>query len=105
MNFFTSSNSVAVLGSQMLMLVAFSEPFFGLMIVIEGIFYGIGKTRSIFVIETFSMWGVRIVSTFICVKLLGLSLTAVWLCMIADNVCKAVLLLVEYLRNKRKYKL
>lgn len=104
MTIFTSSANVAVLGSKMLKLVAFSEPFFGLMIVIEGIFYGIGKTKSIFAIETFSMWGVRIVSTFICVKLLHLSLTAVWLCMIADNVCKAILLLIEYIRSKQKFK-
>ena len=102
MNFFTSSSAVALLGADMLRLVAISEPFFGLMIVIEGIFYGMGRTRSIFVIETFSMWCVRIVSTFICVKVLGLSLTAVWLCMIADNVCKATLLLISFIKQERK---
>lgn len=104
MKLFTSSMDVASLGSQMLRLVAFSEPFFGLMIVIEGIFYGLGKTKNVFVIETFSMWGVRILSTFICVKMLGLNLTAVWICMIADNVVKAVLLLVSFLRMKRQEK-
>lgn len=102
MCFFTSSDRVALLGSEMLRLVAFSEPFFGLMIVIEGIFYGIGRTKSIFGIETFSMWGVRILSTFICVKVLHLSLTAVWLCMIADNVCKAVLLLIAYMVKRKE---
>ena len=94
MNIFTSSSNVALLGSQMLKLVSFSEPFFGLMIVLEGISYGMGHTKNVFWCEAFSMWGIRIVSTFVCVKILGLSLTAVWLCMIADNVCKAVLLLI-----------
>lgn len=97
MNIFTSSPNVAELGSQMLRMVAFSEPFFGLMIVIEGIFYGVGKTRDIFLIEAVSMWGVRIASTFVCVKIMHLSLYAVWMCMIADNVCKAVLLFLVYI--------
>lgn len=94
MSIFTSSDRVAFLGSQMLKLVAFSEPFFGLMIILEGVSYGLGKTKHVFICETFSMWGIRILSTFICVKIFALSLTAVWFCMIADNVCKALLLLL-----------
>ncbi|MBO4953513.1 MAG: hypothetical protein J6C99_11495 [Lachnospiraceae bacterium] len=39
-----------------------------------------------------SMWGIRILGTFLCVNVFGLGLKAVWLCMIADNICKAVLL-------------
>ena len=38
--------------AEMLRLVAFSEPFFGLMIVLEGILYGMGRTRGAFLIET-----------------------------------------------------
>ncbi len=94
MSIFTSSARVAVLGSEMLKLVAFSEPFFGLMIVLEGVAYGMGRTKGVFIIETFSMWCVRLISTFVCVKVLGLDLYAVWMCMIADNICKAVLLAV-----------
>lgn len=92
MQIFTNSMEVARIGSQMLKLVSFSEPFFGLMIVLEGISYGMGKTRHVFVCESISMWGVRILGTFVCVKILGLGLTAVWICMIADNICKSLLL-------------
>lgn len=92
MKVFTPSTQVALLGSRMLKLVSFSEPFFGLMIVLEGIAYGMGKTKSVFACESGSMWAVRILGTFICVKILGLDLTAVWICMIADNICKAVTL-------------
>lgn len=101
MGFFTSSGAVAQIGADMLRLVAFSEPFFGMMIVLEGIFYGMGRTRNVFVIETFSMWGVRIMSTYVCVKIMALSLTAVWMCMIADNVVKAVLLLISFIKGKK----
>ncbi len=97
---FTSSGQVAGLGAEMLKLVAFSEPFFGLMIVMEGIFYGLGRTRYAFAVETFSMWGIRIFFTFLCVKIWGLDLRAVWYCMIGDNVCKAILLALPAMTGK-----
>lgn len=94
MQIFTNSAQVAFIGSRMLKLVSFSEPFFGLMIVLEGISYGMSKTKHVFWCETLSMWGVRIVFTYVCVKLLRLGLTAVWICMIADNICKSVVLYI-----------
>ena len=48
MKLFTSSAEVASLGSEMLKIVAFSEPFFGLMIAWEGICYGFGRTKSVY---------------------------------------------------------
>lgn len=101
MRVFTISADVASLGAQMLKLVAFTEPFFGLMIVIEGIFYGKGKAKGIFVVETASMWGIRILSTFLCVKVWGLGLREVWYCMIADNICKALCLTLLYVRDRK----
>ena len=102
MSIFTSSEQVTALGARALRMVAFSEPFFGLMIVIEGIFYGMGETRQPFVIESCSMWFVRILFTFLCVKVWHLGLFAVWGCMIADNVFKAVMLLVCFVRKHPK---
>lgn len=100
MQLLTSSSAVAALGARMLRLVAFSEPFFGLMIIMEGILYGLGRTRYAFIVETFSMWGIRILLTLFCVKLWHLPLLAVWCCMIADNVCKAVLLTIPVLSKR-----
>jgi putative MATE family efflux protein len=102
MRIFTSSDRVAVLGAKMLRLVAFSEPFFGLMIVYEGIFYGKGQTKGIFVIETFSMWAVRIFFTYMVVNVWKLGLTEVWYCMIADNVFKALALMIYYNKCKNR---
>lgn len=93
---FTSSKSVATLGSEMLRIVAFSEPFFGLMIVVEGILYGMGQTKPPFYIETIGMWCIRILFTFFCVSFWGFGLTAVWICMIADNIFKAVCLFAYF---------
>ncbi|MDE6026182.1 MAG: MATE family efflux transporter [Lachnospiraceae bacterium] len=100
----TNSEAVASLGSEMLKLVAFSEPFFGLMIVAEGIFYGLGKTKYTFFVETFSMWGVRIFLTSLVVPKWNMGLKAVWYCMIGDNICKAVLLMIPILLGRGLWK-
>lgn len=92
MSLLSTNVKVIELGTKMLKLVAFSEPFFGLMIVSEGIYYGQSKTRYPFIVETFCMWGIRILFTFLVVKVYHMGLTQVWYCMIADNVVKAALL-------------
>jgi Na+-driven multidrug efflux pump len=97
MQIFTSSNEVAQLGAQMLRLVAFSEPFFGLMVVCQGLFYGMGRTKNVFAVEAFSMWGIRILFTYLVIHVWHLGLREVWFCMIADNISKAVLLSVSLL--------
>ncbi len=102
MSFFTIDSDVADLGAQMLRMIALTEPFFGLMIVIEGIFYGQGKSKGIFVIESVSMWGIRIVFTFLVTHVWGLGLREVWYCMIADNVFKALSLFGIYLIQRRR---
>lgn len=102
MSLFTPSRQVVDLGGEMLRLVALSEPFFGLMVVLEGIFYGLGRTRYSFIVETMGMWGVRILFTFLCVRFWNLGLRAVWYCMIADNVCKAVLFAVPFLTKRSR---
>ena len=75
------------------------------MIIMEGIFYGLGRTQYTFLVETFSMWAVRILFTVFCVKFWHLPLQAVWVCMIADNVCKAVLLTIPILSKRFRKKL
>lgn len=102
MGLFTPSQPVVELGAEMLRLVALSEPFFGLMVVLEGVFYGLGRTRYAFAVEIIGMWGVRILFTFLCVEYWEFGLRAVWYCMIADNVCKAVLFSVPFLTRKSR---
>lgn len=105
MRLFISSEEAALLGAEMLKIVALSEPFYGLMIVTEGIFYGLGKTRYAFLTETLCMWGIRIFFTFLCVRLWGFGLREVWFCMIADNICKALLFTVPIASRRGRTKL
>lgn len=98
MRVFTNSPEVALIGARVLRIVAFTEPFFGLMAVLEGIFYGLGRTKYVFYIESFSMWCIRVFFTFLCVKIWHFGLDHVWYCMITDNICKATLLSIPFFR-------
>ena len=100
MRFFTSSEQVARIGADVLKIVAFSEPFFGLMVAWEGISYGTGRTRGVFIIEACSMWGVRILFTWLVIRA-GYGLDKVWYCMVADNITKASALTVYGLKRSR----
>ncbi len=102
MGFFTTDGEVIQLGSKVLKMVAFSEPFFGLYVISEGIYYGLGKTRYPFVIEFGGMWLVRILATFVGVHFFNQGLLYVWCCMIADNVLKAIFLTVPVPRLWKK---
>lgn len=105
MSVFTPSERVIELGSAMLKIVAFSEPFFGLMVVLEGIFYGLGHTKYAFFVETAGMWAVRILFTFLCVRVWKFGLSAVWYCMIADNICKALMFALPFIIKPKREKL
>ena len=102
MSLFSPSETVISLGAHCLRLVAFSEPFFGLMVAMEGIFYGTGKTLWPFIIETISMWGIRIAGCAIGINLFSFELSSVWYMMIIDNVVKALLLPLPFIFKRRR---
>ena len=99
MGLFTNDAAVIAGGVTVLRIVAVSEPIFGMSIILEGVFNGVGDTKAPFIIALVGMWGVRIVSTAICVKVLHLGLNAVWVCMVADNVTRGILLAIRYVRG------
>jgi len=82
---FSRDEGVIRLGTTVLRMVAVSEPFYGVPIVVEGLMQGVGKTTAPFVYNVIGMWAVRIVGTYICTKLLGMGLVAAWGCMIGHN--------------------
>lgn len=97
---FSSDDQVITLGSTVLRMVAISEPFYGVPIVIEGMMQGVGKTVAPFIFNVTGMWGVRILGTFICTHLLGLGLVSAWGCMIGHNLLLFVLFTAHYFSGK-----
>ena len=90
MGFFTPEDVVIEEGTRILRLIAFTEPLFGLMIVCEGIYYGLGETKFPFIIETIGAWGIRILFSTIAIKAFHTDLLGVWMCMAADNTFRAL---------------
>lgn len=100
MRLFSRDDEVVALGTTVLRMVAVSEPFYGVPIVIEGILQGVGKTVAPFVFNVLGMWCVRIAGTFVCTQLLGYGLVSAWGCMIGHNMLLFILFTVHYLRGK-----
>lgn len=100
MSIFTPDPQVVKLGGLALRIVAVSEPFFAVLVILEGIFSGLGDTKAPFFFSLFSMWGVRITSTWVCVVVLKLGLGAVWACMAVDNMTRFFLMMLHFLRGK-----
>lgn len=98
---FSDSEEVISLCSTVLRMVALSEPFYGVSLIIEGMLQGIGNTKTPFVFNIVGMWGIRIVGTFICINLLSMRLISAWACMIGHNL---MLFAAFTVYHKRKYR-
>ena len=100
MGLFSRDPEVILLGATVLRMVAVSEPFYGVAIIIEGMMQGMGNTMLPFLFSITGMWGIRIVGTFVCTQLLGMGLVSAWACMIGHNIVLFVAFLVCYLTGK-----
>lgn len=97
---FSRDESVIRLGTTVLRMVAVSEPFYGIPIVVEGLMQGVGKTTAPFVYNVIGMWAVRILGTWICTRFLGLGLVAAWGCMIGHNLLLFVFFIYHYFSGR-----
>lgn len=105
MQIFTQDQDVIVLGSTILRIVSVSEPLFGILIILEGVFNGMGDTKAPFIYSCITMWGVRIFGSVIMIYVFHLGIEAVWIMMVLDNVMRCILLTQRFLRGKWKYRL
>ena len=96
---FSNSAEVILLGSIVLRMVALSEPFYGVAVIIEGIMQGLGNTVIPFIFGIAGMWAVRIVGTFVCIKLLHMGLVSAWACMITHNLLLFSAYVIYYLKG------
>ncbi len=100
MGLFSADGEVISLGTAVLSMVALSEPFYGVSIIIEGMMQGMGRTKMPFATNIIGMWGVRIVGTFICTAVFGLGLVSAWGCMILHNLTIFTVFLIYYITGR-----
>lgn len=99
---FSRDERVIVLGTTVLRMVAVSEPFYGVPIVVEGMMQGVGKTVAPLCFNVSGMWAVRILGTFLCTQILGYGLVSAWGCMIGHNLLLFFLFGSYYLTDRWK---
>lgn len=102
MHLFTNDERVIEIGSRLLKIVAVNEPLFAAAIVLEGVFNGIGKTKTTLRISMMSLWIVRVAGTLLCLKVFNLGIYSAWICMIADNAVHCLLLACCYYKKVKR---
>ena len=100
MGLFSKDVLVIGLGATVLRMVAVSEPFYGVSIIIEGMLQGMGKTMMPFICNIIGMWGIRIVVTWLCTTFFDMGLVAAWACMIAHNLLLFAMFTAYYRSGK-----
>lgn len=100
MRLFTADMAVVALGATVLRMVAVSEPFYGVAVILEGMLQGVGDTMTPFYFNILGMWGVRILGTLLCTRLLHFGLVGAWSCMIAHNMLLFLLLTLHFRRGR-----
>lgn len=103
MSIFTPDLEVIKLGASVLRIVALSEPIYGVLVILEGVFNGIGDTKAPFVFSLITMWGIRVFGSWILVNVFYMGLTEVWIMMVLDNVVRCFLLLKRFKKEKWVY--
>lgn len=100
MKIFSRDATVIYLGTTVLRMVALSEPFYGVSIIIEGMMQGMGRTVMPFITNIIGMWVIRIGGTFICTQLLSMGLVSAWGCMILHNMMLFAVFSVYWMSGK-----
>lgn len=104
MSLFTPDQRVIALGIRVLRIVSISEPIYGILIILEGTFNGMGDTKAPFVFSLITMWGIRIFGSMLMINIFSLGLESVWVMMVLDNVSRCLLLSTRFLKGKWKYR-
>lgn len=104
MSIFTPDDRVVELGRRVLRIVSVSEAIYGILIILEGTFNGMGDTKAPFVFSLITMWGIRIFGSMLMINLFHFGLESVWIMMVLDNITRCLLLTTRFLKGKWKYR-
>ncbi len=94
----TPDPKVRLLGTQVLRIEAFAEPFYAASIVAAGALRGAGDTLIPSILNLISMWGIRITAAAFLAPRLGLH--GVWLAMCGELCVRGILFLIRLGRGK-----
>lgn len=93
---FSNDPAVISLGSQVLRIEAFAEPFFAIGSVVAGVLRGAGDTKWPFYISLAGMWMLRVPIAITLIQFFGWGLHAVWVGMALDLFCRGMISLWRF---------
>lgn len=102
LSLFTPDAEVIALGTVLLRILAVIQVPYMVSMIDSGALRGAGDTKVLFYITLMSMWGVRVLGATICVKVLGLGVPFVIICMDADNIVRMICFRIRFLQGKWK---
>lgn len=92
----TPDGEVRRIGTMLIRICAFEQPFNAVQIVTSGALRGAGDTKVPFLCGLVSMWGVRILFAWITGIVMGGGVAAFWWCMVADLGVRSLFLLLRF---------
>lgn len=92
----TPDEEVRRIGATLIRICAFEQPFNAVSIVASGALRGAGDTKVPFIYGLITIWGVRILFSYILGTLLGLGIVGFWWAMVADLGVRALLLYLRF---------
>lgn len=95
----TPDAEVRRIGTMLIRICAFEQPFNAVSIVTSGALRGAGDTKVPFFYSLISMWGVRILFAWVFGSLLGFGVAGYWWAMVADLGVRSLLLIRRFLRG------
>ncbi len=98
MHILTPDTEIQLLGTSVLRIVAFAEPFYAMEIVANGAFRGVGDTLAPCLLNLFSMWAVRLPLAALLASRLGLR--GVWIAMSIELAVRGSLFIIKLCRRK-----
>lgn len=102
MGIFTPDPEVIRQGSVLLKILASVQITQTIAFCTNGALQGAGDTKTPLYIAAISMWGIRILGVLLCVRVLGLGLYSVCVCMCVDNFMRFILVVRAYRKGKWK---
>ena len=99
MSMMTNVQTVIDLGSSVLRIEAFAEPFFAAAIVTYGVFVGAGDTKTPCWMNIMSMWGVRLTLAWLLVNVFGIGLMGMWIAMATELCFRGTIFLLRMWRG------
>lgn len=98
--FYNTTPEVITMGSQVLILIACSQPIQSSQFIVSGGLRGAGDTRYTAVVTAITVFGVRSLLAVLLINYLNFGLWGAWIAMMTDQCVRTVLVLLRYSSGK-----